>query len=229
MQLTRERIITAAMELIEGEGADAVSMRRIATHLGSEVMSLYDHVPSKAAVLDGVADVVMAAVIDIPADTSAGWAEQVRAQVRAFRQVALLYPRCVMVVVSRPVDTAATLRPVERALATLRSAGFEGEEAIRAVRLFVAYVVGSAVREFGVSPGLVPKRPLGLDPTSLTADRPIHLDPAEFPQVVSLSAELLDRDFETDFEFGLDLLVRAVADRRPVKNLNRRDALQPAP
>ena len=41
---------------------------------------------------------------------------------------------------------------------------------------------------------------------------------------MSLSAELLDRDFEADFEFGLDLLVRAVADRRPVKNLNRRDA-----
>jgi AcrR family transcriptional regulator len=223
MQLSRERIITAAMELIEREGPDAVSMRRIATHLGSEVMSLYDHVPSKAAVLDGVADLVMSG-IDVLVDPSSGWEEQVRAQVRAFRQVAVKYPRCVMVVVSRPVDTAITLRPVELALATLRGAGFEGEDAIRAVRTFVAYVIGSTLREFGVSPGLEPNRPLGYDPASLVADRPIHLDPAEFPQVMSLSAELLDRDFEADFEFGLDLLVRAVADRRPVKNLNRRDA-----
>jgi AcrR family transcriptional regulator len=223
MQLTRERIITAAMELIEREGANAVSMRRIATHLGTEVMALYDHVPSKAAVLDGVADKVMSGV-EVAAEPGAGWEEQVRAQVRAFRQVALAYPRCVMVVVSRPVDTAVTLRPVERALATLRSAGFEGEDAIRAVRTFVAFVIGSTLREFGVSPGLEPNRPLGYDPASLAADRPSHLDPAEFPQVMSLSAALLDRDFEADFEFGLDLMVRAVADRRPIKDLNRRDA-----
>jgi AcrR family transcriptional regulator len=48
MQLTRERIITTAVELIEREGVDAVSMRRIAAQLGSGVMSLYNHVPSKA-------------------------------------------------------------------------------------------------------------------------------------------------------------------------------------
>jgi AcrR family transcriptional regulator len=59
MQLTRERIIASAVELIEREGVDAVSMRRIAAQLGTGVMSLYNHVPSKSALLDGVAEVVM--------------------------------------------------------------------------------------------------------------------------------------------------------------------------
>jgi AcrR family transcriptional regulator len=212
MQLTRERIITAAAELIEREGPDAVSMRRIAAQLGSGVMALYNHVPSKAAVLDGVADHVLSSIEYTP-DPGASWEEQVRAQARAFRQMARAHPRCMMVVVSRPVDSAA-----------LRSAGFGGEEAIRVVRSFVAYIVGSLLREVGVSPGLEPTRPLTQDPASLAADRPIHLDPAEFPQVISLSTELLDRDFDADFEFGLDLLVRAVADRRPVKELAPRNA-----
>ena len=221
MQLTRERIIAAAMELIEQEGPSAVSMRRIASELGSGVMALYDHVPSKAVLLDGVAERVLAG-IDLTTGPGASWEDQLRAQARAFWQKARAYPRCTMVVISRPVDSAATLQPVERALATLRDAGFGGEDAVRVVRAYVAYVAGSLVREVGVIPGLEPQRPLGQDPAVLAADRPV-LDPAEFPQVMSLSAELLNRDFESDFEFGLDLLIRAIADLRPARsNLPRR-------
>jgi AcrR family transcriptional regulator len=215
MQLTRERIITAAVELIEREGADAVSMRRIASQLGTGVMSLYDHVPSKAALLDGVAERVLSG-IDVTTEPGTSWEEQIRVQARAFWQVARVYPRSTMVVVSRPVDSAATLRPIEYALATLRGAGFGGEDAVRVVRTFVAYVVGTLVREVGVTPGLEPQRPLGQDPAVLAADRPF-LDPAEFPQVMSVSAALLNRDFDADFEFGLDLLIRAVAELRPAQ------------
>jgi AcrR family transcriptional regulator len=215
MQLTRERIITAAVELIEREGAGALSMRRIASELGTEVMSLYDHVPSKAALLDGVAERVLSG-IDVTTEPGTGWEERIRAQARAFWQVARVYPRSTMVVVSRPVDSAATLRPIEHALATLRSAGFGGEDAVRVVRTFVAYVAGTLVREVGVTPGLEPQRPLSQDPAVLAADRPF-LDPAEFPQVTSVSTELLNRDFDADFEFGLDLLVRAIAEMRPAR------------
>jgi AcrR family transcriptional regulator len=215
MQLTRERIIAAAVELIERDGVGALSMRRIASELGSEVMTLYDHVPSKAALLDGVAEQVLSG-IDYTTEPGTGWEEQIRGQARAFWRKARAYPRCTMVVVSRPVDSAATLQPIEHALVTLRGAGFGGEDAIRAVRTFVAYVAGALMREVGVTPGLEPQRPLGQDPAVLAADRPF-LDPAEFPQVMSLSTELLNRDFDADFEFGLDLLVRALTDLRPAQ------------
>jgi AcrR family transcriptional regulator len=214
MQLSRERIITAAVELIEREGVEAVSMRRIASLLGSGVMSLYNHVPSKAAVLDGVAERVMSG-IDFTTDPDASWEDQVRAQARAFRQIARVYPRSTMVVVSRPVSSAVALRPMEHALATLRNAGFAPDDAVRVVRAFVAYVGGSLLREVGVAPGLEPQRPLSQDQAVRSADRPTGLNPAEFPQVMSMSAELLRRDHDADFEFGLDLLVRAVSDLRP--------------
>jgi AcrR family transcriptional regulator len=220
MQLTRERIIAAAVELIEQEGPSAVSMRRIADELGTGVMALYDHVPSKASLLDGVAELVLSDVVP-PSEPGASWEDELRAQARAFWRKARTYPRSTMVVISRPVDSAATLRPVERALATLRGAGFGGEDAVRMVRAYVAYVAGSLVREVGVTPGLEPLRPLGQDPAVLAADRPF-LDAAEFPQVMSLSAELLNRDFEADFELGLDLLIAAIANLRPARrNLPR--------
>lgn len=214
MQLTYERIITAAVQLIEREGADAFSMRRIASELGSGVMSLYNYVPSKAAVLDGVAERVISG-IDFSTEPGASWEDQVRNQARAFREIARVYPRCTMVVVSRPVDSAASLRPIEHALATLKTAGFAPEDAVRVVRTFVAFTVGTLVREVGVSPGLEPQRPLSQDPAVLSADRPIFLNPTEFPMVTSMSAELMNRDHDADFEFGLDLLVRAVAELRP--------------
>jgi AcrR family transcriptional regulator len=216
MQLTHERIVTAAVELIERDGVEAVSMRRIADHLGSDVMSLYDHVPSRAAVLDDVADRIMSAV-DVTTDPGASWEDRLRAQARGFRRMARSYPRCTMVMISRPVNTAPTLRPIERALATLRGAGFDPEVAVRALRAYVAFVAGSLVREVGVAPGLEPQRPLSQDQAILAADRPIHLNPADFPQVMTMSAELLHRDHDADFEFGLDLLVRAVSELRPAR------------
>jgi AcrR family transcriptional regulator len=214
MQLTRERIVAAAVELIEREGVDAVSMRRLAAELGSGVMSLYNHVPSKDALLDGVAEQVMSG-IDFSSEPGAGWEDQVRAQARAFRQIARAHPRCTMVVVSRPNASATGLRPIEHALATLRGAGFAGDEAVRIVRAFVAYIVGSLLREVGVAPSLAqPQHQPARPPHDAPPVRQHRLNPAEFPQVTDLTAELMHKDHDADFEFGLELLVRAVADLR---------------
>jgi AcrR family transcriptional regulator len=205
MPLTREQIISAAVQLIEREGAEAVSMRRIAAVLDCGVMSLYNHVPGKAAVLDGVAEHVMSAIPDA-GSAAGGWQEQVRAQAGAFRQIARAYPRCTMVVVSRPNTSAAALRPIERALATLRGAGFDGAESVQIVRMFVAYILGCLLREVGVAPATAPD-----------GERPgqQQLDRAQFPEVTRLAGQLMQRDHDADFEFGLDVLISAVSALQP--------------
>ncbi len=205
MQLSRARIISAAVDLIEREGVEAVSMRRIAALLDCGVMSLYNHVPSKAALLDDVAERVVSG-IEFTAMPGASWQEQVRAQARAFRAIARKYPRSTMLVVSRPTPSLTGLRPIENALATLREAGCGGNEAVLIVRAFIAFIMGSLLREVGVTPGL---RDETADAgTTVNANR---LDPAEYPQVTSLAAELSRKDPDGDFEFGLDLLVHAIA------------------
>jgi AcrR family transcriptional regulator len=206
MPLSRERIVTAAIDMIERHGVEAVSMRRIAAELSCGVMSLYNHVPSKAALLDDVAERVMSG-IEFTAAPGAGWEDQVRAQARAFRAIARRYPRCTMVVVSRPTNSVTGLRPIENALATLREAGFGGGDAVLIMRAFVGFILGSLLREVGVSPALGDAHPS----YSAQAPQRLHLDPEEFPQVTSLTAELTRRDPDADFEFGLDLLVHAIA------------------
>lgn len=200
--LSRARIVAAAIDLIEREGADAVSMRRIAAELGVGVMSLYNHIPNKDALLDGVAETVLSE-IEFTDDPDAHWTDRVRAQARAFRQIAHGHPRSTMLVVSRQLHSNAGLLPVERALATLRGAGFDGMDAVRVLRLFIAFMVGSLLREVGVTPAFAPAR--------ISAIGAEELDPALFPEVSALSSQLRDCDHEAEFDFGVELLIQAIA------------------
>lgn len=177
-------------------------MPRLATELGCSLTSLYDHVPSKSALLDGIAEAVLTG-IDVACGPGASWQEQLRTQARAFRQVCRAYPRCSMAVISRPPASASIVRPVEHALATLHAAGFGGQEAVRIVRVVTAYIMGSLLREVGVAPGLA-------DLDDGESRRP-RLRAAEFPQVMSLTAELSDNDPDAEFELGLDLLLYSLA------------------
>ncbi|SDR29089.1 DNA-binding transcriptional regulator, AcrR family [Thermostaphylospora chromogena] len=197
--LSRARIIRAAIALIERDGADAVSMRRIAAELGVGVMSLYNHVPNKAALLNGVAETVLSE-IEFTDDPGAYWTERVREQARAFRRIAHHYPRCTMLVVGRKLPATAALPPVERALATLRGAGFDGQDAVRIMRMFIAYVVGSVLREVRATPAFVDEE-----------FPPAETDLSLFPESAALAPILNRNDHDADFEFGLELLVRAVA------------------
>ena len=198
--LTRNSIITAAMELIEAEGPQAPSMTRLATELGCGLIPLYRHVPSTSALLDGIAATIMSGVDAAPSPgPGPAWTDQMRAQARTIRQAARAYPRCSVAVAGREPATAAMLRPAEHALDTLRTAGFGGRDAVRIVRVVAAYLMGTLLHEVGGT-----ARP-GAD---FDGDaRHPRLRPGEFPQITSLAAELADADPDADFELGLDLLV----------------------
>src|SRR5581483_10248073 len=86
-QLTRQRVVAAAIELADREGIESISMRRLAQELGVEAMSLYTHVRNKNDLLDGMADAVIS---EIP--LSAGgpdWKTPLRQMVFAARGVML--------------------------------------------------------------------------------------------------------------------------------------------
>jgi AcrR family transcriptional regulator len=70
-QLTRERIIAAAMHVIDTEGLDALSMRRLGVELGVNPMAAYHYVPNKSALYDLVQDAVMAGVDTASIDPAA--------------------------------------------------------------------------------------------------------------------------------------------------------------
>jgi AcrR family transcriptional regulator len=207
--LSRDRIIGAAIDLIEREGEATLSMRRIATELGVAVMSLYNHVPNKDALLDGVAERIIGGMevgevgpVGVRGE-GVHWTERARALIRAYRKVAHDYPRCVTLVLTRKIDAPSGMRPVEHALALAEDAGFDGETSVRIMRALLAYAIGAQMREVGAAKLLdyLPKA---------AAERFDRLDPAEFPHVVSFQDQLMRHDPETDFEFGLDLMISAL-------------------
>ncbi|MEU8119679.1 TetR/AcrR family transcriptional regulator C-terminal domain-containing protein [Spirillospora sp. NPDC049024] len=212
--LTRARIVQAAVEMIEREGADALSMRRVAAELDVAVMSLYNHVPNKEALLEGVAEHVVAG-LELPDDPSEPWQERARALVRAFRKVAHDNPRCMSIVLTHKVDTPVGLRPAERALALADAAGFDGATAVRIMRALIAYALGAQMREIGMAKMLGHLAENG-------AESWTRLDPEEFPHVLAYGPALADVDPETDFEFGLDLLIGAL-DALPRRRSRDRD------
>jgi AcrR family transcriptional regulator len=200
-QLSRDAIVRAAVDVIERDGEDAVSMRRIATELSCGVMSLYNHVPNKEALLDAVAEHVMAGY-DFTVRADLDWRDRARALVHTFRAMARRYPRCLNVVVTRQLDTPSGLQPIEAALATARAAGFEGLQAVRIMRAFVGYVQGSLLHENQMQ-------------RARERDHPNPVDGQRFPNITELGGDLLEADYDEDFEFGVELLISAVAARRP--------------
>ena len=89
-RLTRDRIIETALRVMDDEGLEAVTMRRIGRELGVEAMSLYNHVEDKDDILEGVTERVMNE-FEFP-DSTGRWAEDARAMSREWRRLLALHP-----------------------------------------------------------------------------------------------------------------------------------------
>ena len=114
-------------------------------------MILYRHAPNKAALLDGVAEIVLAQLKVDPADPD--WASQVRAIARDYRRLALAHPHVVPLLVTRPLATPlalrppGTLRPLEDVLTLLTRAGFSGADALHIYRALFGFLHGHVLNE----------------------------------------------------------------------------------
>src|SRR3984957_17658441 len=144
-KITRATVLTAALAIIDRDGADALSMRRLARALGRDPMILYRHAPSKAALLDGVAETVLAQLSVDSADPD--WAGQLRAVARRFRALALAHPHIVPLIATRPPAPPGTLRPLEEILALLPRAGFSGPDALHIYRALFGFLHGHVLDE----------------------------------------------------------------------------------
>ena len=204
-KITREVVLAAALEIIDADGAEALSMRRLARALGRDPMILYRHAPNKAALLDGVAETVLAQLTVDPADPD--WAAQLRAVARGYRALALAHPHVVPLLVTRPLATPlalrppGTLRPLEDILALLTRAGFSGPDALHIYRALFGFLHGHVLNELQE---LVEKPEETDDLLRLGLHR---LPIGEFPLLRSLASVLAAYDGAAELERGLDILL----------------------
>jgi TetR/AcrR family tetracycline transcriptional repressor len=201
-RLKRRDILEAAVRIVDQEGLEALSMRRLGAEVGVEAMSLYNHVPGKAALLDGMVEMLLGEVEVSPGRGS--WEKQVQEAFGAFRRVALAHPNVFPVFVNRPPTAMDGLWLFEAFLGTLREAGFDPETALRAFRSLYSYTIGYAMAEI---------RGFALEPGESRAG--VEEVPAEkFPHVAELKPHLKAVDHDAEFEFGLGLIISGLEDEK---------------
>lgn len=174
LPLSRERVVRAALALIDERGLDQLTMRRLGAALGVEAMSLYKHVEGKEAILDGVRELLLAefAAALPPDDAEGDWQEHLQRFAHAYRALGRAHPEA-FGLLARGVERAYVAGGdiTESAIRRLLAAGFDRETAIRALRTVVRYVLGSALVDQAADDAPAPVSAADLE--ALAARRPL--------------------------------------------------------
>ena len=155
--LSRERIVAAAAALVDREGPEALSARRLAAALGCEAMSLYHHVPNMRGLLDAVVDLALAAV-PLPPSDAPDPERALAALTRAYLELARARPQAFRVLGTSRWRTPAELAYQSRMIELLVRAGLKPRAALRASRVLLVYLNGAglAIAGWALDPGEVP-------------------------------------------------------------------------
>jgi AcrR family transcriptional regulator len=208
-RLSREVILTTALGIVDDEGIDALTMRRLAATLGVNPMSLYHHLPNKAAVLAGLAELVFADLeIPDPGD-AVPWDEQLKDAARAYRNGLRRHPNLALQVLA---DTSAvsgvvvvTMEPFYRAL---DRAGLAPRQIFEAANTLIDFIHGFSLGEASVRADTFELAP---DLLTRVQQLPEGKAPTLTRIVTGLGADGLAYDFDAGFESGLATLVAGIA------------------
>jgi len=213
-QHSRARILATALQLVDQDGLDALSMRRLADELKVDPMSLYNHVGSKDALLDGLAEALWNEV-QLPAG-EIGWQEALRTLATLLRDLAHTHPNAYGLLFGRGILPEPSLRALDAALAALGRAGLDRQRAAEMLRTLVAYAAGYGMLE--LSYGMLELSTAAIGDASgieqivrltraLPRDVPVHL--------VEVARLCADCDMDYQFNLGLDLILTGLEARLP--------------
>ncbi|MEU8433218.1 TetR/AcrR family transcriptional regulator [Streptomyces sp. NPDC029216] len=198
--LSRDRIVEAAGELVDAEGLEAVSTRRLAAALGVSGPSLYNHFQTKDAILEAVADAVSARVdlsVFDGVDGTSDWRGALHGWAHSYRDALADHPNIVPVLARGPGRRPAGLRVADAVFGAMTAAGWPPAHATRIGALMRYFILGSAVASF--ARGFV--------------DDETAYDPSDYPHLGQAHL-LAERQHEVDegaFETGLTALLDGLA------------------
>ena len=196
--LTRPRILAAALRLVDERGLDELTMRALGAELGVEAMSIYKHVAGKAAVLDGIVELLLDE-LETSAPTSGEWRIHLTDLARRFRGLSLAHPHAFPLLRRRSLSAYVVGRGLaETAMQTMIAGGFAHDDAISAMRTVIRFTLGFALSD--------PRDSVGVDGPAAASPTPLDTD---YPLVAALIGTVTDQDADDLlFEFGLAALIR---------------------
>jgi AcrR family transcriptional regulator len=219
MGLSRERIVEAAIEVIDTQGVSGLTMRRLGAELEVEAMSLYRYVNGREDLLEAVVETLVDSIRIPPVGQlrpADGWQAFLQWLAHDVRRLASEHPAAFPLIATRH-PAAPWLRPplrslrvVEGFLDGLRARGFTDEQAVAAYRSFTSFLLGHLLLEAAMAGAQLSPAEEPLDEGD--ADLPGHdeaLPMENFPTVVRLRDELTEDHTDAEFEEALEhLLVR---------------------
>ncbi len=211
--LTRARVLKAAIKVADREGLAALSMRRLGKEVGVEAMSLYNHLPGKDGLLEGLAEAlteeISAEAAKRPLELTANWKIDLRSRCLAARQVALRHRWMPALFATRKFVPGALYLYVEQIVALLVGAGFSYQIAHRAL-----HALGSLM--FGFVQELFSPPASGGRLNTAQAEAEFARMASALPHLCAMISSEFHAagnptigwcDSQTEFEFTLDLLL----------------------
>jgi TetR/AcrR family transcriptional regulator, tetracycline repressor protein len=149
LALNRERVLAAALQVLDRDAVDGLTMRALGRELDVDPMAVYHYFPNKAAVLDGLVEAVWAE-LELPSLTDEAWQIQLERIAAAVRRTLLRHPHALPVMATRPNRSIQGFRLTDRTLGVLRLAGLPPLEALEVVNAAGEFLLGHALAEAGV-------------------------------------------------------------------------------
>ncbi len=207
--VNRDRALERAVAVADGEGLEAVTMRRLARELGVEAASLYHHVRGKDEILDGLVELV-SAEIELPSSAD-GWQPAIRQRAHHTRAVLRRHPWAVALMASRTTPGPTTLRLLDAGIGCFREDGFSVQEAAHAISVVDSYVHGFVLQEVNL-----PFRSES-ELAAMTGAIMEEFPRAQFPYLFELTIEHVLQpgyDYGSEFDVGLEVVLDGVDARR---------------
>lgn len=203
-RLSRERVVSAALAIVDRDGLDRLTMRALGRELGVDPMAVYHWVPRKDALLDLIVEAVFREIPIEDEMPAGGWQVRFGYAAGVFRDTLRRHPNALAVLATRPGVSPASMAPAELAMGILREAGFSARDAMYGVGAMSNLVIGLVLAEVGMAPG-AEEDVSDEDRASLLA----QLSPEEFPNLLE-AATAVEYDFDRLFAFGMGALLRGM-------------------
>jgi AcrR family transcriptional regulator len=202
--LTAERIRDEALKLIDAEGLESFSTRRLGAALGCEAMAIYWYYPSKDALLDAVVEALISRLPMEPS-TNGDWIDALRKLAHGYRRLAHKHPHAFPLLAMRRFATESTWRFLEGVFELARRGGLDDRTTARFFRLVSSYCSGVALDELaGLKEAERAKAAPGEAATQAAAAA------EAFPRLSSVAAWLEPSHYDDVFNFGLEMLLEAL-------------------
>jgi AcrR family transcriptional regulator len=212
--LTQEAIVEAAIEVLDAEGLDAFSMRKVADQLDTGAASLYWHVGSKDGLLDLIfEEVIGEQVEEVPEPEPARWQEQLKEVARTARRTILRHRDIVQLSIGRIPMGPNAVRLSESVLAILRGGGVPDELAVQSYLLMLALVNGFTLDEAGYAEKAPEGAPQMDEAGEMVRAYFTSLPSEQFPNLKQVAQHFAITDQDARFDLLLDLFVEGIAAR----------------